>query len=100
MQYERSKALDSNENFNIEQTTAYFFQENTKKNTDLNKKVNGEQLHVENQRPTQYISTINAMKNPDIILSGSAFLKGNKFFKDQVNGIEKIDSVNNGESLG
>jgi hypothetical protein len=36
-----------------------------------------------------YISSLNAMKNPDILMGSSAFLKGNLFFKDQVS--EKKD---------
>ncbi len=39
--------------------------------------------------PSLYISSLNAMKNPDILMGSSAFLKGNLFFKDQVS--EKKD---------
>jgi len=31
-----------------------------------------------------YISAINAMRNPDILMTGAAFLKGNMFFKEPV----------------
>ena len=36
------------------------------------------------QKEPKYISSLNTAKNPDILLPGACFLKGNKYFKKQV----------------
>ena len=57
----------------------YMFTENKQKDVVMDEEPSPSNS-ITNQKLPQYISTINTRKNPDILVPGAKFLKGNKYF--------------------
>lgn len=80
----------------------YLFTENKRKENPLTLNESnslGAQTSSEGKKELKYISALNTKKNPDILLPGAFFLKGNKYFKKDVAG-EVQQSESNVEEKG